>query len=360
MVSTASCDTALPASASVTTPSASTARPTVVIAADEPPWLTVPPAVVVSDTDWPAQIGALRAMFPAAVSRTQPFRSSAVWLIGASIVTPPVRARSSRYVAWLVTSTGCTTCTDPPAIVVVLSNCEKPPYCEPMEPTFTAPVPAASSPNTTRFQPLWMAKMAASVMLRPLGTPGGEAIVRSRERVRGLTVSVAVAAPAAVAVVPIVAVPKLTWSVVKITSPSTPDAPLEVKFPITWTSVLLVIAASFTATSPRKRVVPVALTIVSEPPTVSVPPKVTLVALTIVRLPSTVTLPEKVTLVASVIVRSPSMSTVLPTVNVPALVTSRSPVSDTDCWRFTGWAVSLVSVRSSIRCVLPMPPVTVM
>ena len=258
--------------------------------------------------------------------------------------------------ARLVTSTDCTTSIVPPTIVVVLRTCEKPPYCEPIEPIFTAPVPAASSPNTTRFQPGWIAVRSASVMLSPAGIPGGEAIVRARDVVRGWITSVAsVAARSA----PRLAVVKLIWSVVKVTSPS-PAAPVVVKSAMACTSVVLVIAADPTETSPMKRVVPVEFVIVSVPPTVSMPANVTPVAEVIVRSPPTVTLPEKVTIVAWSITRSPSMVTVEPTVNAPALVTRRSPVRETICWRLIGWAVALVSVRSSSRWMPPIPPVTVM
>ena len=102
MVLIATSEKALPESASVTAPSASTARAVAVIAAAVPPWVIVPPAVVVNDTIWSAQTGALIAMLPADSSRTHTLRSSAVWLIGASMVTAPLpgvpvpRAMSSR------------------------------------------------------------------------------------------------------------------------------------------------------------------------------------------------------------------------------------------------------------------------
>ena len=89
----------LPLSASVTLPSASTARLGAVMAeppATPPAWLIVPPLVVERLTVCCAKIGVLIAMAPAARSRTQSFRSSAVWLIGASMVMPPVRALNSR------------------------------------------------------------------------------------------------------------------------------------------------------------------------------------------------------------------------------------------------------------------------
>jgi hypothetical protein len=121
-----------------------------------------------------------------------------------------------------------------------------------------------------------------------------------------------------------------------------------------------VIEAAPTETSPAKRVVPVELAIVRVPPTVSMPSKVTPVASVIVRSPPTVTLPENRTIVAASITRSPSTTTVEPIVKLPAFVTLRSPVSETACWRFTGWAVALVSVRSSGRWTPPMAPVTVM
>ena len=90
---------ALPLSASVRLPSASTARLGDVMAeppASPPTWLIVPPAVVDRLTVCCAKIGLLIAIEPAALSRTQSLRSSAVRLIGASMVMPPVRAFSSR------------------------------------------------------------------------------------------------------------------------------------------------------------------------------------------------------------------------------------------------------------------------
>ena len=87
---------------------------------------------------------------------------------------------------------------EPPAMVVLLRICEKPPYWEPIEPTSTAPDPSTSSPKTTRFQPGWIAKMSASRMLRTsTAGPGGEATKRSRVTVRGLIVSVAASVPSA-------------------------------------------------------------------------------------------------------------------------------------------------------------------
>ena len=101
MVLIATSDTALPESVSVTLPSATTARPGVVMAAAVPPWTIVPPEVVVSETVWVAQTGALISIAPADVSRTQSLRSPSVWLIGAETVTRPSpepvpRATSSR------------------------------------------------------------------------------------------------------------------------------------------------------------------------------------------------------------------------------------------------------------------------
>ena len=78
MVLIATLANALPESASVTAPSASTARAGAVIAAAVPPWAIVPPAVVVSDTIWSAQMGALIAMLPADWRRTQTLRSPSV------------------------------------------------------------------------------------------------------------------------------------------------------------------------------------------------------------------------------------------------------------------------------------------